>query len=113
MRIITLGVIMMLKETFAKNLKTIRKQNKSTQEQLAELVNVAPRHLSFIETGRSFPSSDLIERLSNVLHVNLEEFFKAENLQTREEMLSQLDFFTKNLSDIQLKFLLDVAKKLY
>ena len=104
---------MSLKETFAKNLKELRKRNKITQEQLAELVNVAPRHISFIETGRSFPSCELLERICNVLHAEYTDFFQASQAYSREELIQNLEFTIQNLNDEQLNYLVKIAKELY
>lgn len=65
----------MLKQKFANNLKKIRKSRKFTQEQLAEMVGVDFRYISFIENAKNFPSSYLIEKLADALNVGCEEFF--------------------------------------
>ena len=104
---------MSLKEIFAKNLKELRKRNKMTQEQLAELVNVAPRHISFIETGRSFPSCELLERICKVLQVDFTEVVKTEENLTREELLQKLNTIVPKLNDKQLNYLVKLAKELY
>ena len=104
---------MSLKEIFAKNLKELRKRNKMTQEQLAELVNVAPRHISFIETGRSFPSCELLERICKVLQVDFTEVIKTEENLTREELLQKLNTIVPKLNDVQLNYLVKLAKELY
>ena len=65
----------MFKQKFAENLKKIRKSRKLTQEQLAEIVGVDFRYISFIENARSFPSCELIEKLSNALNVDYADLF--------------------------------------
>lgn len=112
-RIIMQGGLMGLKKIFAKNLKELRKRNKMTQEQLAELVNVAPRHISFIETGRSFPSCELLERLCTVLQTNAFEFFNTEEELSQKELLQKLTFLSEKLNKAQLNFLVQMAEKLY
>ena len=84
-----------------------------TQEQLAELVNVAPRHISFIETGRSFPSCELLERICKVLQVDFTEVVKTEENLTREELLQKLNTIVPKLNDEQLNYLVKLAKELY
>ena len=66
---------MKLKKDFGKQLKEIRKSKKLTQEQLAELVNVDTKHISFLETGRNFPSADLLEKLKNVFDIEYSDLF--------------------------------------
>ena len=81
---------MSLKEAFAKRLKQVRKSRGMTQEELAELVGVAPRHISFIETARSFPSCELTERLCNALNISYSSLFDFEDEFTREELIEKI-----------------------
>lgn len=50
-----------IKILFGKKIKEYRKKKKLTQAQLAEFVNVDDKHISCIESGKNFPSPDLIE----------------------------------------------------
>lgn len=103
---------MNLKESFAENLKRIRKQRGLTQEELAELVNVAPRHISFIETAKSFPSSDLLERLSHVLNTNYADFFTYEKEISREETIKYITEIIKKFDNKKLKYIYKIIKEL-
>lgn len=103
---------MSLRSEFAARLKEIRKKRGLTQEQLAELAGVASRHISFIETARSFPSSDLIEKFAAVLNTSCASFFEFEKEISREEILSELLKIAKSLNDEKLNFLYKMAKNL-
>ncbi len=103
---------MILKQLFAENLKKIRKQRGLTQEKLAELVNVAPRHISFIETARSFPSSDLLEKLSKVLNTDYSDLFEFKKEMTREEIIENILELVQKLDNAKLKYLYNVVKEL-
>ena len=83
-----------------------------TQEGLAELVNVAPRHISFIETAKSFPSCELLERLSKVLNTSFSEFFDCNNEISREEILEQIYNITSRLDDKKLKYIYKMVSEL-
>lgn len=102
----------MLKEQFAKNLKTIRKSRKLTQEQLAEIVNVDFRYISFLENAKSFPSCDLIEKLSKALNVNYTDLFMDEENMSREQIKKQLIETIELLDNKNLNILLNLAKDL-
>ena len=102
----------MLKEQFAKNLKVIRKSRKLTQEQLAELVDVDFRYISFLENARSFPSCDLIEKLTKALNITFADLFVYEQDLSREEMKKQLVETIELLDNKNLRTLLNVAKDL-
>lgn len=50
-------------------IKTIRKQKKITQKQLAELCEISTNALCSIETGLSFPSKATISRICAALNI--------------------------------------------
>src|SRR5438093_6472662 len=54
-------------------LRDWRQQRRLSQLDLALEAEVSPRHLSFIETGRSQPSRDLVLHLAERLDVPLRE----------------------------------------
>ncbi|WP_309101988.1 helix-turn-helix transcriptional regulator [Microbacterium sp.] len=54
-------------------LRTWRERRRLTQMQLALTTDVSARHLSFVETGRSRPTPQMIDRLAESLEVPLRE----------------------------------------
>jgi putative transcriptional regulator len=54
-----------------------RKEKKLTQAQLAEMVGVSQRSISFIETGWRNPSIGTAIKLANALGVTLDELVGA------------------------------------
>jgi len=70
---------MNVKGIFGKNLKYYRKERKLSQEQLSENVDITVKHLSEIERGIVFASSNLMEKLSENLAVPIFAFFLTDN----------------------------------
>ena len=64
-----------LYEKFGLNVVFYRKRRKMTQLQLAELVGIAPSHISAIELGNVGVSFDVIFKLCEVLGVSPKELF--------------------------------------
>ena len=60
---------MNLRQIFSKNIKFYRTQNNLSQQELAEKCETATNYISEIETGRKFPSIEMIEKLATVLNV--------------------------------------------
>src|SRR3954463_11486797 len=54
-------------------LRDWRQRRRMTQMDLALEAGVSARHLSFVETGRSAPSADMVKRLAEQLDVPLRE----------------------------------------
>ncbi|WP_430474557.1 helix-turn-helix domain-containing protein [Thalassospira lucentensis] len=60
-------------DQFAAALKTWRKQRRLSQLNLASEAQISTRHLSFLETGRSKPSRDMVLHLADCLDVPLRD----------------------------------------
>lgn len=103
---------MSIKEGFAKRLKEVRKKRGYTQEELAELVDVAPRHISFIENAKSFPSADLIDRLCKSLKINYGELFKFDESFSRKELIENLTEIIQKLDTDKLTYIYKMTLEL-
>lgn len=78
------------KKLLGKRIKELRKQASYTQEQLAEFISIETSSLSGIESGRHFPSLPTIERIANVLKVELKSLFEFNHLQTSDVMKKEI-----------------------
>ncbi len=58
-----------IRSILGKNVKRYRKQRGFSQEQLSEIINVTPKHLSTIESGSAFVSADVLQLLADTLDV--------------------------------------------
>lgn len=63
------------KKLLGRRIKEIRKNNGYTQEQLSELIGIETSSLSGIESGRFFPSLHVLDKMANVLRIQLADFF--------------------------------------
>lgn len=70
-----------------------------SQEQLAELIGVEPRHMSRIEVGQSYPSLDRLEKIAQTLNVPLKDFFDFLHLKEAEDRLDDIREMSKSLSE--------------
>lgn len=97
------GVLMDLKKDFGMRLKELRSKKGITQYQLAEMVGVDPKHMSHIETGRSFPKADLIEKFAEALGVEYTKFFKTEHLQDKKILCEQINNYLNKATEEELR----------
>ena len=86
-----------IKKTLGEKIKRLRKAKNLTQEQLAEMINIAPKNLSKIEVGTSFVSAETLERLVLALDTTIEELFANNHIKKPEELLAGI---YKNLNKI-------------
>lgn len=56
-------------ETFGEMLRSFRKKNRISQMDLAFDIDISSKHLSFVETGRSNPSRDLVLKIADNLNL--------------------------------------------
>jgi transcriptional regulator with XRE-family HTH domain len=67
---------MTLKMIFIRNLKDFRKKEGLSQMKLAEFCNISFGYIGEIESGRKFPSTEMIEKISQVLKIEPYQLFK-------------------------------------
>lgn len=79
-----------IKQTVGANIQKYRKLNKYTQEQLAEIVGVETISLSRIETGKNYPTSENLAKISEVLHIEPYKFYLSETEKNNAEILADI-----------------------
>ena len=60
----------MIKQKIGNRIQACREEAKISQEQLAEIVELTPLAISFIETGRNAPSINTFVKIANALKVS-------------------------------------------
>lgn len=88
---------MNIKKTFGEKIKRLRKAKNLTQEQLAEMIDIAPKNLSKIEVGACFVSAETLENLIVALDTTTEEIFANDHIKLPNELLAEI---YKNLNKI-------------
>ena len=98
-----------VQECLAQNIKKYRKIAHLTQEQLAERVETSTNYIGTIETGKKFPSPQMIERIAEALHIESPQLFQADidfNVQNQvnlEDLKKSLMENIKNAVDRTIK----------
>ena len=85
---------MALKQDLGQRIQYLRKQQKLTQEALAELVGIDPKNISKIENGNNYPSAETLTAIATALNVDIYELFVFSPIpyeQMREEIISSLN----------------------
>ena len=99
------------KELLGSRIKELRKLKGLSQEKLSEKVGIDPKHLSRIEVGRGFPSLDTLERIANVLNVELKDFFEfAHKAKSPKELKDALSSLLKEADEEKLRLLIKVVR---
>lgn len=81
-------------------IRTLRKEQGYTQEQLAFEANMHPAQIGHIERGVQSPTIDTLEKIIKALNVSIQEFFNFENVPLDSE--NALNIFLNTLSQEEL-----------
>lgn len=78
-----------------RNIKAERLRKDITQEKFAELINMSLSYVSKVEQGLTSPTALVLYKISRVLEVKMEDFFKGITVEEYGRVLFQNDnFFT-------------------
>lgn len=104
---------------FHEKLQELRKQNKLTQEQLAQILHVSRTAVSKWESGRGYPNIDSLKAIAKLYSVTVDELLSSEELLTiaekdyaqKETSLCDRVFGLLDLSAVMLLFLPLLAQR--
>ena len=91
--------MMRIGKIFAHNLKKNRQTRGFSQEKLAESLNVSTHHIAMIETARSYPALQLVERIATVLDMEIYELFLSP-ASAPDEMERLYQTVAKNIENV-------------
>ena len=86
---------MNIKKELGEKIKRLRKKRNLTQEQLAEMIEIAPRNLSGIEVGANFVKAETLEKILLALDVSSEELFANDHIKDPEELIKEINNYIK------------------
>ena len=73
---------------FGENLQKLRKENKMSQEQLAEKLNVSRQAVSKWESNQSYPETDKIIAIAKIFNCSMDELVNSpleKKIQPKQE----------------------------
>lgn len=100
-----------LKTLFGKRVRELRKSQKLTQEELAELIWMDPQHLCKMENGNHFPTLKNIIKLADVLNIEVKDLFSYDNSE-ENQLLDKIKIEVQKLNKKELQFLLKTISAL-
>lgn len=89
----------------AERIKRIRKEKGLSQQEVADKLSMNRVQYNRIETGKSDPTMNILQRIANVLDIDVVEFFEAKNngteVHTINEPLLQKVRLLEELDEVQ------------
>jgi len=68
-----------IRDVLADNLKKNRQKKGFTQEQLAEKAEVSSHYIAMVETCKTFPKPEMLEKLAKTLSIEPHQLFSVVN----------------------------------
>ena len=93
-------------------IKEIREKKNLTQEELADLAEISPTHISVIERGVKVPKLDTFIAIANALEVSADELLIGIVDRSAIGVANQLSDLLFELPNHQQKKILDVVRTL-
>ena len=108
-----------IKTVFGANIKHYRKKQHLSQEQLAEKLEITPKHLSTIETGATFVSAELLEKFTRQLFVSASSlFYSVDDISMDDNLFTKIDQIidkesskTSSAIKMQIRYLYEQGRK--
>ncbi len=100
------------KKKLGLKIKELRKRKGFTQEQLAELINMEQNSISVIESGRNFPTLGTLEKIAQILDVNLSDFFNYDYIDDIETIKASTKDIIRKMDDNQIRQLFKYVKSI-
>jgi transcriptional regulator with XRE-family HTH domain len=89
---------------FGLRIKELRINSKLSQEKLATQADISSKYMSRIETGKHFPSFDVLTKLANALNVEVKDFFEFTHVTENAHNLRKASVeMLNNASEEQLR----------
>lgn len=99
-----------IKELVGARLKELRKNKGFSQAEIAEKVSLDSKHISRLETGKTFPYPETLEALAKALDVPIKEFFEFEHLQEQEVSIRTVQELIEGAGEEKLRLIYKVVK---
>jgi transcriptional regulator with XRE-family HTH domain len=104
-----------LVEKLGRRIAFYRKLRNMTQAELAEKVGLSNNFIALIESGKRAPSFETLEKLIEVLNININQMFNFEEkdeYRTAEEVKEKLNSYISDMSPEDISILIDLADKI-
>ena len=91
-------------------IKKAREAKEKTREQLADILNIAPRHIQSIENEGQYPSFQLLVRLITMFDISVDQYIFADRRAEKTTLRRQVDSILDTFGDKELTIIEGTAK---
>jgi transcriptional regulator with XRE-family HTH domain len=100
------GKMRKIRDILAENLKKNRKLRGLTQEQLAEKAEVSSHYVAMVETCKTFPKPEMLERFAKTLGIEPYQLFTVEddpnepNERLHKKIVNEMKLMVKEIRKV-------------
>lgn len=91
-------------------IKKAREAKGMTREQLADILNIAPRHIQSIENEGQYPSFQLFVRLITMFNISVDQYIFADRRAEKTTLRRQIDSILDTFGDKELTIIEGTAR---
>lgn len=95
-----------------KRIRTLRRINDLSQEELAEKANVSGKYVGEIERGRANITIDILGKISTGLDVEISELFDFQHEISRKELIPKINSLLQDADDQNLQTIYRIIKSI-
>lgn len=99
-----------VKKLLGLRIKELRKKRGLTQEELAEKAEISPPSVSKIESGIFHPSEENLEKIAQILNVEIYELYLFNGFKPKEELKEDLHKTIDSINEKELKLIYKLIK---
>ena len=100
------------KTLLGKRIRSLRRLNGLSQEQLSEQANISAKYIGEVERGKANLTIDFLERISITLNVDLPDLFDFHHELRRGELKKAINSLIKDANDQSLQIIFRVLKSI-
>ncbi len=90
-----------------------RKSKRITYEELAEMLDISPTHIKYIESGHRKPSIEILFEIARVLNLSLDGVVFPKDITQSDLTRGKIDRLLDSLDEDSLQFVLTVLEALH
>ena len=99
-------------ELLGDTIRQARMDNKMTQEQLAEAINISPTHMKHIESEHRKPSVDVLFSLADVLSFSMDAMLMETQSTDHAKRVNEINLLMNKCTDEELDIFLAALREL-
>lgn len=104
---------MEVKKRIGKRIQELRIKNNLKQSELAEMIDIAVKTQSCIETGKNYPTAENIEKYAKALNVDVADILNIEYIKSPQNMREEIFAMLSSANDNEILLSYKILKSVF